>query len=98
MKISAESFVKNAAQYIDIFRLWLTWKGAPPFVQSAVAILEKVLEFPMAQDLLISALRNVPGFEGSGSPPAGTLPDGLESFSGMEADIYQVSKNLIEPQ
>jgi hypothetical protein len=102
MKISAENFVNNAGTYLDIFHLWLAWKGAPPFVQSAIAILEKALEFPMASNLLIAALKNVPGFEGgtlgTNDTPVGSLPDGLESFAGLQGDMYQVSKNIINAE
>lgn len=98
--ISAEKFVNNAAVYIDIFHLWLSWKGAPPFVQSAIAILEKVVEHPITAPFVISALRNVPGFagvavavaEGGGSIKA-AVP---KEFEGMEFHLFEVSSSIID--
>ena len=89
MGISAETFVNNAATYLDIFHLWLAWKGAPAFVQSAIAILEKAVEFPITANVLISALKNVPGFEGKSEM---SVP---EELKGLEVDLFEVSRNLI---
>ena len=97
MALSAEKFVNNAATYIDIFHLWLSWKGAPPFIQSAIAILEKVVEHPVTAPFVISALKNVPGFEGKAiNSNDGGIEDTPEEFLGMEFQLFEVSSNIIE--
>lgn len=44
-KIKQTDFLRNAACYLDIFRIWATYPDAPPFVSVAIDALEEIHKF-----------------------------------------------------